>query len=104
MKIEDPLTGASTTIPNQKTRAKGKTSSSSGSSSANSKDSVEITQTSSQLSQLEGALNQLDTTETGKLEAVRQAVAEGRFQVNEEAVANALLQNSMEQLKRQGKK
>lgn len=104
MKIEDPLTGATTSIPNQRTRAKGKTTASPASTSSNGKDSVEITTTSTQLSQLEDTLNQLDTTETGKLEAVRQAVAEGRFQVNEEAVANALVQSSIERLKRQGRK
>jgi negative regulator of flagellin synthesis FlgM len=104
VKIEDPLTGATTTIPNQKTRAKGKTTSTSSAVSTNGKDSVEITHTSAQLNHLEGTLSQLDTTETSKLEAVRQAVAEGRFQVNEEAVANALVQSSIEQLKRQGKK
>ncbi|HEX8978770.1 MAG TPA: flagellar biosynthesis anti-sigma factor FlgM [Parasulfuritortus sp.] len=104
MKIEDPLTGATTSIPNQRTRAKGKTTASPASTSSNGKDSVEITTTSAQLSQMEDTLNQLDTTETGKLEAVRQAVAEGRFQVNEEAVANALVQSSIEHLKRQGRK
>lgn len=104
MKIEDPLTGATTSIPNQKTRAKGKTTASPAGTGSNSKDSVEITTTSAQLSHLEDTLNQLDTTETGKLEAIRQAVAEGRFQVNEEAVANALVQSSIEHLKRQGRK
>lgn len=104
MKIEDPLTGATTSIPNQRSRAKGKATASPAGTSSNSKDSVEITTASAQLNQLEDTLNQLDTTETGKLEAVRQAVAEGRFQVNEEAVANALVQNSIEHLKRQGRK
>jgi negative regulator of flagellin synthesis FlgM len=69
-----------------------------------SQDSVEITQASSQLQVLEEKIGQLGTSETGRLEAIRQAVAEGRFQVDEEAVADALVKSSIESLKRQGKK
>jgi negative regulator of flagellin synthesis FlgM len=103
VKIDDSLTGASS-VRTQKTRnGKGKYSTSSVSTST-TQDSVEITQTSAHLSILEDKLSNLDTSESSKLDAVKQAIAEGRFHVDEEAVADALVQNSMESLKRQGRK
>ncbi len=102
MKINDSLTGV-TSVGGQKTRnAKGKRDAASVVSGA--ADSIEITQTSTQINILEGQLSRLDTSEPGKLEAVKQAVAEGHFKVDEEVVADALIRDSMENLKRQGKK
>ena len=103
MKIEDPLTGTPI-VDNRKIRGgKGKRSAAS-SSAGSSKDSVEITQASEQLNILADSLGQMDVTDAGKLEAVKQAVADGRFQVDEQAVADALVQSSMDQIKRKGRK
>lgn len=101
MKIDNPLTG-SISVGNTKTRTAKSKSSSSAAATVSSKDSVELTGASTQLNVLEDRLNQMDTSETDKLEAIRQALAEGSFQVNEEAVADALIQTSMDQIKRQG--
>jgi negative regulator of flagellin synthesis FlgM len=64
-------------------------------------DSIEITPTSSQLNKLEEDLGRIDSADTGKIEAIRQAIAEGTFQVDEEAVADALVKTTIEQLRRQ---
>lgn len=103
MKIDDSVAGVPT-IRTKKTRDKTSATASSTTSSAASGDSVEFTEASSQLSKLESALSQMDTSEPGKLEAVRQAITEGQFQVDEEAVADALVQTSIDQMKRQGGK
>jgi len=102
VKINDSLTGV-TRVGGQKTReAKGKHAAASVANGA--ADSIEITQTSTQLNILEDKLSRLDTSEPGKLEAVKQAIAEGSFKVDEEVVADALVRDSMENLQRQGKK
>ncbi len=103
MKIDDSLSGAPS-VRSQKTRNGKDKRSTISATITTTQDSVEITQTSAQLNMLEDKLGQLDTAESSKLEAVRQAIAEGRFQVNEEAVADALVQSSMESLSRQGRK
>jgi negative regulator of flagellin synthesis FlgM len=66
-------------------------------------DSVEITRTSASLNMLAEELMQLDSSGSSKVEAVRQAIADGSYQVDEEAVADALVKNTMEQLRRQGR-
>lgn len=101
MKIDDALNGVPA-IRSRETK-KGKTATATA-SSGHAADSVEITPASAQLSRLEEELSLVDSADTGKVEAVRQAIAEGRFQVDEEVVADALVQNTMEQLRRQGGK
>lgn len=100
MKIDDPLRGVSAIRGREIRKPKGRTTTT---ALAGGGDSVDITQTSARLSQLEEALGQIDSADTGKVEAVRQAIAEGTFKVDEEAVADALVQGTMEQLRRRGK-
>lgn len=103
MKIDDALNGVPA-IRSRETK-KGKTATATATaSSGHAADSVEITPASAQLSRLEEELSLVDSADAGKVEAVRQAIAEGRFQVDEEVVADALVQNTMEQLRRQGGK
>lgn len=102
MKIDDSLNG----IPALRSRETRKSKTSPPSAAANHGnpgDSVAITQTSAKLSQFETELGQIGAGETGKVEAIRLAIAEGSFRVDEEAVADALVQGTMEQLRRQGK-
>jgi len=66
-------------------------------------DSVEITSTSSRLQALEAALAEVDIQDVEKVEQIRQAIAEGRFQVDEEAVADGLIRSTLEQLRAGGK-
>jgi negative regulator of flagellin synthesis FlgM len=103
VKIDDSVAGVPS-IRSKKTREKKSPASSGTVTSPASGDSVEFTEASSQLSKLENALSQIDTSEPGKIESVRQAIADGQFQVDEEAVADALVQTSIEQMTRQGGK
>jgi len=103
VKIDDALNGVPAIRSRETRKAKGNAASTTPNHGGAS-DSVEITSTSAQLSKLEEELGQIDSADTGKVEAVRQAIADGRFQVDEEVVADALIQGTMEQLRRQGNK
>ena len=62
-------------------------------------DNVELTGASSRMSELEAQLADLPATDAGKVEVIRQAIADGTFKVDEEAVADALVQETVEQLR-----
>lgn len=62
-------------------------------------DDVRLTATSSRMRELEMQLAQLPADDAGKVEAVRQAIAQGTFQVDEEAVAEGMVEESIEQLR-----
>ncbi|MCS6786596.1 MAG: flagellar biosynthesis anti-sigma factor FlgM [Thiobacillaceae bacterium] len=66
-------------------------------------DSVELTDKAGLLSSLEAALNALPDSDVNKVEAVRQAIAEGSFKVDEEVVAEKLVEQTLEQLQHAGK-
>jgi negative regulator of flagellin synthesis FlgM len=101
VKIDDPLGGIPAIRSRESRKQKGNAAK--APIGGNATDSVEITQTSAKLRRLEEALAQMDSADTGKVESVKQAIAEGRFQVDEEAVADALVQGAMEQLRLQRK-
>jgi len=103
MKIDDSLSGIAD-IRNIKKGNKRNPTASKESAEPASRESVEFTETSAQLGMLESALNQIETTDAGKLEAIQQSIADGRFQVNEEVVADAMIQSSIDHMKHQGKK
>jgi negative regulator of flagellin synthesis FlgM len=102
VKIDDSLNGVPA-IRRRETRKSKDGSATSSGSPVTAGDSVEITTTSARLNQLEAELGLIDSANTGKLEAVREAIANGSFQVDEEAVAEALVRSTMDQLRRQGK-
>jgi len=58
---------------------------------AAARDKVEITSLSAQLAQLEKMLNDVGVVDTARVDAVKQAIAEGRFQIDSEVVADKLL-------------
>ncbi len=66
-------------------------------------DNVKLTAKSALMQSLESALAKLPDSDVGKIEEIRQAIAEGRFHVNEEAVAEKLIHEAMENLRRGGK-
>lgn len=101
MKIDDALKGLSA-VRSRETRKTTRAASSVAPGGGRG-DSVQITPISARLSKLEEELSQVDTADTGKVEAVRQAIADGSFQVDEEVVADALVETTKEQLRRQGK-
>lgn len=55
------------------------------------RDKVEITSLSAQLAQLEKMLNDVGVVDAARVDAVKQAIAEGRFQIDSEVVADKLL-------------
>ncbi len=67
-------------------------------------DDVRLTDTSGRLRQLEGDLAGVDVADSGKIEAVRQAIEQGSFVVDEEAVAEGLIQESIENITHQPEK
>lgn len=62
-------------------------------------DNVAITPAASRLSALASGLGELEAQDGGKVESVRQAIADGSFQVDEDAVATGLIQSTLEQLR-----
>lgn len=62
-------------------------------------DNVEITDTSSRMRELELQLVDQPPEDADKVSAVRQAIAEGSFRVDEEAVAEGMVRETVEQLR-----
>jgi len=61
-------------------------------------DNVQLTDASSLLRELETQLGEVPAEDAGKVESVRQAIADGTFVVDEEAVAEGLVKETIEQL------
>ncbi|MBK6743535.1 MAG: flagellar biosynthesis anti-sigma factor FlgM [Hydrogenophilales bacterium] len=64
-------------------------------------DSVNLSSDSSRLQALEAALAEIDIEDTDKIESIRQAIASGQFQVDEEVVAEKMVESTIEQLRHQ---
>ena len=62
-----------------------------GGSERKSADTVELTDQANRLRKLEETLTALPSSDSGRVEAVRQAIAEGRFEINAERIADGLL-------------
>jgi len=63
-------------------------------------DNVKLTSTAEKLSQLEDELQNVNISDNAKIEAIRKEIAEGRFKVDEEAVAESLVQESIANISR----
>jgi len=61
-------------------------------------DEVELTGDAAKLQELEARLAELEITDPKKVEAIRQAIAEGTFKVDEEAVADGLIKEAIDHL------
>ena len=66
-------------------------------------DDVQLTDTASRMRELEMQLADIPSQDAAKVESIRQAVADGTFKVDEEAVAESMVEETMEQLRRQQK-
>jgi negative regulator of flagellin synthesis FlgM len=66
-------------------------------------DQVQLTDNAGRMRALEAQLADVGVSDANKVEAVRQAIADGSFQVDEEVVADGLVQESLEQISRQVK-
>lgn len=96
MKIDNAINQV-TSIQNKNVRAKRVKETSSAASGAVS-DQVELTGASSLLRDMETRLADLPGEDAAKVADIRQAIADGRFVVDEEAVAEGLVQETIEQL------
>ena len=65
-------------------------------------DSVEITSLSARLNELEGVLAGVPVVNSEQVQAIKQAIRDGRFQVNSEVVAERLLSSVKELLLQRG--
>jgi negative regulator of flagellin synthesis FlgM len=61
-----------------------------------SAESVSLTQTAAELLQLEEQLRTLPSVDQARVEAVRQAIADGTYEVDAEAVVDSLLRSDRE--------
>lgn len=103
MKIDNSLKGVDS-VRSRETRPGKDRPADPSSANAGNGDSVELTPTSTRLSALAESLASIADTDVARVESVRLAITEGRYQVNEEAVADALLRGSVEQMRSQGKR
>lgn len=68
-------------------------------STNSSSSSVNITSTTNRLQAMDAALAEVTIIDTKKVEQIRQAIAEGRFSVDPEAIADGLIRTSLESLR-----
>jgi negative regulator of flagellin synthesis FlgM len=66
--------------------------------SSAARDKVEITSLSSQLAQLEKMLGDVGIVDSARVEAIKQAITEGRFHIDSDVVADKLLSTVRELL------
>ena len=58
---------------------------------SNTQDNVQITALSSQLHAMESGMDSVPVVDSARVEAIKQAISEGRFKVNPEVIADRLL-------------
>lgn len=66
-------------------------------------DRVQLTGASSFMNELEAKLSSIPVEDAAKVESIRAAIADGSFRVDEEAVAEGMVQETIEQLSHQHK-
>ena len=59
-------------------------------------DQVDLTGSAARMQELEDQLAQLSTTNPQKVEAIRQAIADGTFQVDNEVVADGMIKETLD--------
>lgn len=93
MKIDGSLRGTALTGATSQVPARGK---SSATTSSPKQDSVSLSDTSSQLQALEASVNQASGFDAAKVEAIKQAISDGRFKINPEQIADSLIASTRE--------
>lgn len=100
MKIDNTLNPLTGVRAKSSVGSKGK-SSDRRTDSSGVHDSVSLSTDSARLQALEAALAEIDIEDTEKIESIRQAIASGQFQVDEEVVAEKMVESTIEQLSHQ---
>lgn len=91
MKIDNTSKPVSQTKATQATAGKAGAGSARRPPSSSAGDKVDINPLSSQLQALEARLEQVDVVDAARVEAIKQAISEGRFKVNPDVIADRLI-------------
>ena len=83
---------------------KGKAADKKAAATKGGSDSLTLTASSTRLRELEAELASVDITDTGKIEAVKAALANGTFNVDAEVVADRLIDHTKETLRNRPRK
>lgn len=89
MKIDSSV-GKLTATPNSESKVARSNVSQQGAKKAESRDEVQLT-SSSQLQAMGSSLDDSTPMDSAKVEAIKQAISEGRFKINPEMIADRLL-------------
>ena len=98
MKIDDAIKKA-TNLPIGQAQTRSSKKIEQASTSASSSDSVHLSSLSSQLQALEGQVAAGSTFDAKKVEEIKSAIADGKFQVHSDKVADGLLDTVKDLLK-----
>lgn len=93
MKIDNSLKSVGTTGSDTRTGNTGKTTTDKAPEPGVS---VELSGLSGQLKALESQIANVDVVDTAKVSEIKQAIAEGRFRINSDVIADRLLQTVQE--------
>jgi negative regulator of flagellin synthesis FlgM len=97
LKIDNSIKSTPTTKVGQTTAKKaGGTTAAKGASASASRDKVDINPLSSQLAALESSLENVSVVDTARVESIKQAISEGRFKVDADAIADRLIETVKE--------
>ncbi len=91
MKIDNSVKSVSQAKGTKATGKKSAAGAAKGASSSGSSEKVDINPLSSQLQALESSLEQVAVVDTARVEAIKQAISEGRFKVNPDVIADRLI-------------
>lgn len=83
---------------------KGKSAGKTSASTAGGSDSLTLTRSSTRIRSLECQLASVDVTDAGKVEAVKAALADGSFTIDAEVVADRLINQTKEALRKRPRK
>lgn len=101
MKIDKRITPpAASKVSSTKGKGAGKTRAPAGGSA----DSLALTDSSTKIRALETELASVDITNTGKIESVKAALADGSFTVDAEVVADRLIDHTKQALRKRPRK
>jgi negative regulator of flagellin synthesis FlgM len=98
MKIDSTGKPLGTTLSRTDSRSTSKTSSTSSDASTSQSDSVDVNTFTSRLQALSSSLSTQPVVDDAKVAEIRQAIAEGRFTIRPDAIADQLVRNVKDML------
>jgi negative regulator of flagellin synthesis FlgM len=96
LKIDNSVKSVAQTKASQATAKKGGAKAAKSASSTGSQEKVDINPLSTQLHALESSLEQVSVVDTARVESIKQAISEGRFKVDADAIADRLIETVKE--------